>query len=120
MGELVYLMFDRVEARKGFLLEGSPARIRRLAATVEAVCEPLATGDAAAVRKKLDEVSWLIEWAVPGEAPDIQAELVELQKLLPEWRSVGQGDPARMIARDRVVAWAERLRWLSALLEATS
>ena len=113
-------MDDRIGARKEFILDRSPARIRRLAAAVEAVCDPLVAGDAEAVHKKLDEVSWMIGWALPGEVPDVQSELVELHLALPGWDWADQGVLDRLVARDHVIAWAERLRWLASRLEATS
>ena len=118
-------MIDRMAVRREFLREGSVTRIRRLAANLEAIRDRLADGAGAAeIREKIDESSWMIEWAVPGEAPDIQTELVELQRALSEWRgslgSLATSAPARAVARDRVCAWAERLLWVSALLEATS
>jgi hypothetical protein len=114
-------MIDRMAVRREFLREGSASRIRRLAANLEAICERFANGaEDAVVREKIDESSWMIEWAVPAEAPDIQAELVELQRALAEWRTLEANGPARALARDRVCTWAERLLWVSALLEATS
>lgn len=119
------LMQDRLTARREFLREGSASRIRRLAADVTTICDRLSNGvDVADVREKIDECSWMIEWAVPDEAPEVQAELVELQTALSRWRGRLQtfhsDAPARALARDRACAWAERLRWLSAMLEATS
>ena len=118
-------MIDRMIARREFLREDTATRIRRLAVNLEAICERLAAGgDVVVVREKLDESSWMVEWAVPGEPPDIQAELVELQRALMAWRGqlaeLEADAPARAVARDRACTWAERLLWVSALLEATS
>jgi hypothetical protein len=113
-------MIDRLAARRGFLREGSASRLRRLAANLEAICERLAKDGDVVVREKIDESTWMIEWAVPNEAPDIQAELVELQQVLVEWRSLEPSGPARAMAQDRACTWAERLLWVAALIEATS
>jgi hypothetical protein len=113
-------MINRMAARRGFLREDSASRIRRLAANLEAICERLADGGDPVAREKIDESSWMIEWAVPSESPEIQAELVELQQALFEWRSLESNGPARALARDRACTWAERLLWVAALIEATS
>jgi hypothetical protein len=113
-------MTGRMAARRAFLLEDAASRIRRIASNLEAVRGHIADGQDDLLRARLDECSWLIEWAVPDAARDIQSELVELQHTLTRWRALEPSGPARAVALDGAHIWAERLLWVAALLEATS
>jgi hypothetical protein len=117
-------MNDRTAARKAFLLASSPDRLRRLARSVAEAGDGLVDGRAAGdAAERIDESVWMIEWAVPYEEPDVQAELVELQAVLVRWRNdlrdLRSDPPTCWLARELSCAWSERLLWVAALLEAT-
>jgi hypothetical protein len=114
-------MRDRIRSRKDFLFEDSATRIRLLAANVAAIGDQFFNWeDVAAVREAIDDASWMIEWAVPEEAPDVQRLLVELQKVLFAWRvdleSIGSDWPARELAWERARLWADQMQLLASLL----
>ncbi len=67
-------MANRMHARRDFLRADPAARIQRIAEGL------------AAIRDRIDECAWMIEWAVPHEPPASQVELVELQSRLSEMR----------------------------------
>ena len=68
-------MANRMHARRDFLRADPAARIQRIAEGL------------AAIRDRIDECAWMIEWAVPHEPPASQVELVELQSRLSEMKS---------------------------------
>jgi hypothetical protein len=114
-------MRDRIRSRKEFLCEDSAARLRLLAANVATIGDRFFDGtDLAVVREAIDDGTWMIEWAVPEESPDVQRLLVELQKLLYSWRtgleSFGSDWFAREVAGKRAHVWAEHLQLLAGLL----
>ena len=65
-------MTNRTKARRDFLRADPAARIQRIAEGL------------GAIRDRIDECAWMIEWAVPHEPPASQVELVELQSRLSE------------------------------------
>jgi len=117
-------MTDRMIARREFLRESSASRLRIIGECLAAIGGLLLDGFDEAVKEKIDEATWLIEWAVPDEVHDIQVELVELQQALHEWRgelpAIAAVAAAREGIRDQACVWSEWLMWMSALLEATA
>jgi hypothetical protein len=92
-----------------------------LAATLATIGDQFFDGaDVAAVRESIDDGTWMIEWAVPEEAPDVQRMLVELQKVLFAWRAeveaFGSDWNARASAREQAHMWAEELQFLAGCL----
>ncbi len=65
-------MTNRTQARRDFLRADPAARIQRIAECL------------AAIRNRIDDCAWMIEWTVPHEPPASQVELVELQSRLSE------------------------------------
>ena len=105
-------MRDRIRSRREFLREDSATRVRLLAANLATIGDRFLDGaDPASARDAIDDSTWMIEWAVPEETPEVQRLLVELQTSLFTWRD-GLGSLGSD-AGERARIWAERLRALA-------
>lgn len=73
------------------------------------------------VKLFLDEIAHYAEWLIPEAAPNLQAELNELQRLLTHWRENWQAiwdDPAeRASVAAQAGAWSQKMLERSGLLD---
>lgn len=117
-------MPDHSALQERFLSADTTSRLRRVAQNLEIIRDQLdARATAAHLATWLDDTSWMVGHMSTEDEPDVRVELEELRRSLDEWRFELEGivsvGVARTEARDLIDAWADRLRWIAGLLEAT-
>jgi len=117
-------MTDQPSFRALFRQGDMSTRLRRLALNLEIIGDQFGDGlTVIGLEARIEESHWMIDCIAGFEDPDVYEELAELRRGLDEWRSelvtIVASTQAREEARERAGAWADRLMWVSALLEAT-
>jgi hypothetical protein len=113
---------DKLQARKErYLRDALPARLGNLASNLsrlKSFARHTSMGDAA--RKVAHESQHFIEWTATEAEPEVQAELIELQKLLAGWQSecdeIWADDERRESVAAQADVWAKRILEKSGLL----
>lgn len=114
-------MTNAAATKARFLRDAPPRRLGNLAANLARI-QTFAEdpGHSEAVRHLAEESAFFIEWAAPAAEPEIQCELLTLQRLLINWiRSWAcvWENPQRLAAmRETAGQWAQRLLRLAGLV----
>jgi hypothetical protein len=104
-----------------FLRDAPPRRPGNLAANLARI-QTFAEdpGHSDAVRHLAEESACFIEWAAPAAEPEVQCELLALQRLLVNWirswAAVWESPQRRAAMRETAGQWALRLLQLAGLV----
>jgi hypothetical protein len=114
-------MTNAAATKARFLRDAPPRRLGNLAANLARI-QTFAEdpGHSEAVRHLAEESAFFIEWAAPAAEPEIQCELLTLQRLLINWIRSWAGvweSPQRLaVMRETAGHWAQRLLQLAGLV----
>jgi hypothetical protein len=113
-------MTNAAAIRDRFLRDAPPRRLGSVAANLARIETFAAEPDhSELVRCLAEESAFFIEWAAPDAEPEIQRELLALQRSLVHWNRSWTsvwGDPQqRMAMRETAQHWAQRLLELAGI-----
>lgn len=114
-------MTNPAAIRERFLRDNPSRRLGNLAANLARIDTFGAEPDhSELVRHLAEESAFFIEWAAPDAEPEVQYELLALQRLLVNWIRSWAGlwnDPQRrVVMRETAGQWAQRLLQLAGLV----
>jgi hypothetical protein len=108
--------------RERFMLDPLPVRLGELAASLSSARSFSDHPDhCKGVKIFIDESAHYVEWLIPEAAPNLQAELNELRRLLTHWRDNWQAIWDDSVERASVAAqaggWSQKMLERSGLLD---
>ena len=114
-------MMMETPLKERFLKDSPSRRLGNLAANLARIEAFGAQSDHRDVVLHLaEESAFFIEWAAPDATPEVQSELVVLQRLLVSWirswESLWNSPSRRRAARDKANQWSQRLLQLAGLV----
>jgi hypothetical protein len=104
-----------------FLRDAPPRRLGNVAANLARI-QTFAEdpGHSEVVRHLAEESAFFIEWAAPAAEPEVQCELLALQRLLVSWirswAGVWESTQRRAAMRETAGQWAQHLLQLAGLV----